>query len=61
MKKIKIPFLVFALLTAFFMILIGIAVAERSILGILVAIAGVIATSGYAFSYKSKLKKNSNE
>jgi hypothetical protein len=57
LKKINIVFLVFALLTASFMILIGIAVAERSIIGIFGAIAGVIATSGFAFSYKSRLKK----
>ncbi|WP_246944118.1 DUF5325 family protein [Bacillus pinisoli] len=59
MKKINIVFLVFALLTAFFMILIGIAIAERSILGSLGAIVGVIATTGVAFSYKAKLRKSS--
>ncbi|WP_456275640.1 DUF5325 family protein [Bacillus sp. AK128] len=58
MKQINILFLVFALLTTFFMILIGIAVGERSLLGIFGAIVGVIITSGVAFSYKSKLRKS---
>lgn len=61
MKKINIVFLVFALLTTFFMILIGIAVGERSVLGILGAIVGVIITTGFAFSYKAKQRRNSNK
>lgn len=57
MKQINIIFLVLAFFTAFFMILIGIAVAERSILGIIGAIIGIVATTGVGFTYKKKLRE----
>jgi hypothetical protein len=57
MNRINTISLVFAFLTAFFMILIGIAIAERSILGILGAILGVVATMGVGFSYKKKIRE----
>jgi hypothetical protein len=57
MKQINSMFLVFAFLTAFFMILIGIAIGERSLLGILGSIIGVIAIMGIGFTYKRKIRE----
>ncbi len=57
MKQINIIFLVLAFLTAFFMILIGISVGERSILGIFGAIIGIVVTIGAGFTYKKKLRE----
>lgn len=57
MKQINIIFLVLAFLTAFFMILIGISVGERSIFGIFGAIIGIVVTIGAGFTYKKKLRE----
>jgi hypothetical protein len=57
MKQKNIISLVLAFLTAFFMILIGIAIAERSILGIFGAIFLVISTMGVGFVYKKKSRE----
>ncbi len=57
MKQSNILFLVLAFLTAFFMILIGISVGERSGLGITGAIFGVIVMMGIGFTYKKKLRE----
>ncbi|MBM6618608.1 DUF5325 family protein [Bacillus suaedaesalsae] len=54
MQKKKVISLLLAFLTAFFIILIGIAIAERSGLGILGAILGVIVTMGVGFVFKAK-------
>jgi uncharacterized membrane protein len=57
MKKINIVFLLLAFLTACFIILIGVAIGERSILGIFGAIFGVIVITGVGFTYKRRLRE----
>lgn len=53
--KIKWLFLLFAILAAACIAGIGIAVAERSILGIIGCIIATIASFGLGFSMKKKL------
>lgn len=57
MEKKNVISLLLAFLAAFFIILIGIAIAERSVLGIFGAILGVIATMGVGFAFKAKNRK----
>ncbi|MFZ3588098.1 DUF5325 family protein [Bacillus sp. DJP31] len=57
MKQPNIVFLILAFLTAFLIILIGIAVGERSILGIIGSIVGIVAMMGIGFTYKKKLRE----
>lgn len=54
MEKKNVISLLLAFLAAFFIILIGIAIAERSVLGIFGAILGVISTMGVGFVFKAK-------
>jgi hypothetical protein len=58
MKQIKWVFLLFAIMTAACMIGIGIAIAEKSIIGILLCIIGTVASFGLGFSLKRKLLSN---
>lgn len=55
MKQIKWIFLFFAIIAAASMMGIGIAIAERSILGIILSTIAVVAVFGFGFSFKSKL------
>jgi hypothetical protein len=57
MQKPNVIFLLLAFITAFFMILIGVAIGEGSFLGVIGSILGVFFTMGIGFSIKSKLRK----
>lgn len=54
MEKKNVISLLLAFLAAFFIILIGVAIAENSILGIFGSIVGVIVTMGIGFMFKRK-------
>lgn len=58
MKQIKWPLLAFAIGAALCMMGIGIAVAEKSILGILGTILALIFVMGFGFKTKKKLREN---
>ncbi|MBO9130314.1 DUF5325 family protein [Bacillus sp. 165] len=58
MENIQYRFLVIAMIGVLFMILIGIMIAEKSTIGVLLAIAGTLATIGYGFMTKRKLKNS---
>ncbi len=60
MKSLNKIMLLFSFATVFFMMLIGIAVAERSILGIIVSIIGVILIMGFGFVTKKKMRERSS-
>jgi hypothetical protein len=57
MKKIKWPLLAFALGAAICMMGIGVAVAERSIIGVILAIISLIFVMGYGFKTKKKMRE----
>lgn len=57
MKNIKWPLLAFAIGAAICMMGIGIAVAERSILGIILSIIALIFVMGYGFKTKKKMRE----
>jgi Family of unknown function (DUF5325) len=57
MKKGKWIFLVLAFLAAFCMIGIGVAVGQRSILGIILAIIGLNAVMGSGFAMKKRMRE----
>ena len=56
MKSGKWVFFLLALIAAGSMICIGIAVGERSILGILLSIIALIAAMGFGFAAKKKMR-----
>lgn len=56
MKSGKWVFFLLALIAAGSMICIGIAVGERSILGILLSIIVLIAAMGFGFATKKKMR-----
>ncbi|PLR69597.1 DUF5325 family protein [Bacillus sp. UMB0893] len=56
MKSGKWVFFLLALIAAGSMICIGIAVGERSILGILISIIALIAAMGFGFATKKKMR-----
>ncbi|QNG58929.1 YlaF family protein [Metabacillus idriensis] len=56
MKSGKWVFFLLALIAAGSMICIGIAVGERSILGILLSIIALIAAMGFGFATKKKMR-----
>ncbi|MRX71676.1 hypothetical protein GJU40_05740 [Bacillus lacus] len=58
MREIKWLFLLLAVLAAACLAGIGIAVAERSVLGVIAAIAGLLITMGTGFVQKKKLREN---
>ncbi|MFC0470572.1 DUF5325 family protein [Halalkalibacter kiskunsagensis] len=60
MKKENVLFLLLAAITVICIMSIGVAVAERSILIALLAIAGVILATGLGFTLRKKLRE-SNE
>ncbi|WP_318504942.1 DUF5325 family protein [Bacillus sp. T3] len=55
MKQIKWLFLLFAIIAAACIAGIGIAVAERSIIGIIACIIATVGAFGLGFSFKKKL------
>ncbi|MCH1623933.1 YlaF family protein [Fredinandcohnia quinoae] len=57
MKKVNILMLFFAFATAFSIMLIGVAIAERSLLGIILSIIAVIIVAGLGFSSKKKMRE----
>lgn len=58
MKQIKWPLLFFAFGAALCMMVTGIAVAERSIIGILACILALIFVMGFGFKTKKKMREN---
>ncbi len=56
MENIQYRFLIIAIIGVLFMILIGIMIAEKSLIGVLLAIAGTLGTIGYGFMTKRKLR-----
>ncbi|MFC4320328.1 DUF5325 family protein [Litchfieldia salsa] len=59
MKSINVTMLIFSFITVFLMMVIGIAVAERSILGIIISIIAVIIVTGFGFVTKKKMREKS--
>ena len=58
MKRIKLLFLLFALIATACIIGIGISVAERSIIGIITCILLLILIMGIGFITKKKMREN---
>ncbi|EFV79258.1 hypothetical protein HMPREF1013_00492 [Bacillus sp. 2_A_57_CT2] len=58
MDKIKWPLLAFAIGAALCMMGIGVAVAERSIIGMIIAIIALIFVMGYGFKTKRKMRED---
>lgn len=58
MDKIKWPLLAFAIGAAICMMGIGVAVAERSIIGMIIAIIALIFVMGYGFKTKKKMRED---
>ncbi|WP_141431326.1 YlaF family protein [Bacillus sp. 03113] len=57
MKQIKWVFLLFALLTTVCIMGIGIAISEKSVLGILFCIFATVFIMGYGFKTKKKMRE----
>ncbi|QQZ08083.1 YlaF family protein [Heyndrickxia vini] len=57
MKDIKWIFILFATLAAASMIGIGVAIGERSIIGIILCILVLILVMGYGFKTKAKMRE----
>ncbi|HHW38239.1 MAG TPA: YlaF family protein [Bacillales bacterium] len=57
MKNINFLFLGLAIATVIAMMLIGVAIAERSILGIILSITATVLITGLGFSLKKKMRK----
>ncbi|PLR79218.1 hypothetical protein CU633_01550 [Bacillus sp. V3-13] len=57
MKEIKWIFVVFAIVAAACIMGIGVAIAERSLVGIFACIAGVIVVMGFGFKTKRKMRE----
>ncbi|AIE59503.1 YlaF family protein [Bacillus methanolicus] len=58
MKEIKWIFLLFAIAAAFCIMGIGIAIAERSIVGAIVSIVLLMFVMGFGFKMKRKMMEN---
>ncbi|MGM9986660.1 MAG: DUF5325 family protein [Bacillaceae bacterium] len=58
MKGFQFQFFIIALLGVVFMMLIGIMVAEKNIIGIIIALILLILTIGYGFIQKKKHRTN---
>lgn len=58
LKQVKWPLLAFAIGAALCMMGIGIAVAERSVTGILAAIIALLLIMGFGFKTKKKMREN---
>jgi arginine exporter protein ArgO len=57
MKQIKWPMLFIAILAAATIMGIGIAIAERSLIGILLCIIGLLFVMGFGFKTKKKMRE----
>ncbi len=57
MKNINFLFLGLAVATVIAMMLIGVAIAERSLLGIILSILATVLLTGLGFSLKKKIRK----
>ena len=57
MKNINFLFLGLAVATVIAMMLIGVAIAERSVLGIILSIVASVLLTGLSFSLKKKMRK----
>ncbi|WP_066371895.1 YlaF family protein [Neobacillus fumarioli] len=57
MNRVKWPMLIYAILAAASIIGIGVAIAEKSFLGVLGCIAAVIIIMGLGFSTKKKMRE----
>ncbi|WP_010282802.1 YlaF family protein [Bacillus timonensis] len=58
MKNVNIPMLLFAIATAVCIMLIGVSIAEKSVLGIILSIIAVIIVTGLGFTTKKKMREN---
>ncbi|HYK71881.1 MAG TPA: YlaF family protein [Pseudoneobacillus sp.] len=58
MTQIKWPFVFIAILAAMTIMGIGIAIGERSILGIFACILALVFVMGYGFKTKKKMREN---
>lgn len=57
MEQIQYRFLITAIIGVIFMVGIGIMIAEKSPIGIIICIIGTIFTFGYGFMSKRKMRK----
>ncbi|MGG3466520.1 YlaF family protein [Neobacillus pocheonensis] len=58
MKNIKWPLLIYAILAAASIMGIGVAISEKSLLGIIGSILAVIVIMGLGFSTKKRMREN---
>jgi hypothetical protein len=58
MNNIKWIFILYAVLTAIFIMGIGVAIGVKSILGVIGCIIGVILVMGFGFKTKAKMRTN---
>jgi arginine exporter protein ArgO len=58
MKRVKWPLLFYAILAAASIIGIGIAIAEKSLIGVISCIVAVIFIMGMGFKTKKRLREN---
>lgn len=57
MEQLQYRFLILAVIAVIFMIGIGIMIAEKSSIGVITCIIGLLVTTGYGFATKRKLRK----
>lgn len=57
MEQLQYRFLILAVIAIIFMIGIGIMIAEKSSIGTIACIIGLLVTMGYGFATKRKLRK----
>ena len=57
MKQIKWIFVIYAILAAFSIMGIGVAIGEKSILGVIGCVIAVVVVMGFGFKTKAKLRK----
>lgn len=58
MKQVKWTFLVYAVLATVCIMGIGIAIAEKSLIGAIVCVIGIIAVMGLGFKTKKRMREN---
>lgn len=58
MKQVKWTFLVYAVLAAACIMGIGIAIAEKSVIGVMGCVIGIIAVMGLGFKTKRRMREN---
>lgn len=58
MKKIKWIFVVYAILAAMSIMGIGVAIGEKSIIGVIGSIIAVVLVMGFGFKTKAKLRSS---